>query len=237
MLINVILDRSGSMGGLVQSVIEHFNNYKEEVSHIKNTRMSIYQFDTTYETIAENMPVSEIPDLTKKIYFARGGTALLDAIGRTIRNIDAIADKPSKIVIVINTDGEENSSHEYKFAQIKEMVTERQNNHDWQFVFVGAGLDAFSVGTSWGINSGSTWTTSNTTRGYGDTYTVLAAATTSYAGGQSTFMNMEQSGIDLGIDQGIEEPKDDIDSKVNGQSGTVKERAKRKKEKLGSSTR
>lgn len=237
MLISVILDRSGSMGGLVNSVIEHFNAYKEEVSHLPNVIMSVHQFDTEYETIANALPVSEVPDLTNAVYYARGGTALLDAIGRTIRAIDAIPNKPSKVVVVINTDGYENSSHEYRIDQIKEMVTERQNNHDWQFVFVGAGIDAFSAGTSFGVHGSSTWTSSNSTRGYGDTYTVLAAATASYASGDYATMDMAKSGIDLGIDQGTEEPKDDIDSKVNGQAGTVRDRAKRKRDKLGSSSR
>lgn len=191
MLINVILDRSGSMSGQERGVIEHFNAYKEELAYlIQKINMSVYQFDTQYEAIVENIPVQEVPNLTKKVYFARGGTALLDAIGRTIRQVDALEDKPSKIVIVINTDGFENSSHEFTHAQIKEMVSERQNNHDWQFVFVGAGIDAFATGTSFGIRGNNTLTTTNDWTGYNDSYFTLTNSTVSYASGRSNTMDM-----------------------------------------------
>lgn len=224
LLISVILDRSGSMATKVSSVIEHFNNYKEEVSHIPYAHMSIFQFDTEYETIVENTPIKDVPDLTREVYYARGGTALLDAIGRTIKSIDAFKDAPSKIIIVINTDGFENSSHEYNKAQIKEMVTERQDNHDWQFVFVGAGIDAFTVGTSIGLRGGSTWTAPNTEWGYGSTYNVLSAATLDYVGNISSTVDMEKSGINLGVTQTTEETDE------------VKNKAK-KKETSGKSTR
>jgi uncharacterized protein YegL len=213
LLVAVILDRSGSMSGRTAAVIEHFNNYKEEVANLEQRAyMSIYQFDTEYDIIAENQLAVEIPDLTPNVYFARGGTALLDAIGRTIRSVDALENKPDKIVIVINTDGYENSSHEYNISQIKEMVTERQSNHDWQFVFVGAGIDAFGVGASYGINMGSTTRTTNDWTGYYSAYANLGSATQSFSSGASATMDMS---IDITNITDIEEATDSIDTKIN----------------------
>lgn len=191
MHIAVILDRSGSMQGRTDAVIEHLNSYKEEVANLpENVEMSIYQFDTEYEPIVESINARVIPDLTSAVYYPRGGTALLDAIGRTIANLDRRRDLPAKVVVVINTDGAENSSREYTQSQIKQLVTDRQSQKDWQFVFVGAGIDAFGTGAGFGVRSASTYQTTNSAKGYHDSYSTLTAATVSYAGGQSAIMDM-----------------------------------------------
>lgn len=191
MHIAVILDRSGSMQGRTDAVIEHLNSYKEEVANLpENVEMSIYQFDTEYEPIVESINARVIPDLTSAVYYPRGGTALLDAIGRTIANLDRRRDLPAKVVVVINTDGAENSSREYTQNQIKQLVTDRQSQKDWQFVFVGAGIDAFGAGAGFGVRYASTYQTTNSAQGYQDSYHTLTRATTSYAGGQSTIMDM-----------------------------------------------
>lgn len=216
MLINVILDRSGSMGSLVDSVIEHFNGYKEEVSNLEDTNvnMSIFQFDDKYETIVYNTPVEKVPDLTREVYYSRGSTALLDAIGRTINTIDAIVDKPSKIVIVVNTDGYENSSKEFTQARIKELVEDKQKQ-DWQFVFVGAGVDAFTTGTSYGFYGASTYTTTQDSAGIDASYRQMTNSTVSYASGASATM-------DMSIPLPEEEKKDTIDDKINKRAKKVK---------------
>lgn len=188
-LISMILDRSGSMAGQINSVIEHFNIYKEEVSELPGARLSVYQFDTEYETIVENLPIEQVPDLTTEVYFARGSTALLDAIGRTISHIDSILDKPSKIVIVVNTDGYENASREFNREQIKQLITDRQNQ-DWQFVFVGAGVDAFTAGQGLGLSNHSFYSTTSNSLGYNDTYTNLSTSLRSFRRGMSNTVDL-----------------------------------------------
>lgn len=211
MLIAVVLDRSGSMGGRVADVIKHFNDYKEEVEGLnQRVYMSVHQFDDKYETITSNSWVQDVPNLSSEVYFARGSTALLDAVGRTIRAVDAIEYKPEKIVIVINTDGYENASREYSGSQIKEMVTERQINHNWQFVFIGAGIDAFTSGASYGFSNASTFSMPNTSDGYGDAYNVLAASTTNYSRGATT--------MDMSLPSTIEETEKKKAKKVKNES-------------------
>lgn len=142
-LIVTVLDCSGSMGPRVNDVIGNYNWFIGEQKKFGRAKVSLYRFDTVYETIYEDRDINEIPELTTTDYFSRGGTALNDAVGKTIHAVDRLKNKPSKIIIAINTDGEENSSREFKLAQIQELVTERTENHDWQFIYLGASLNEF----------------------------------------------------------------------------------------------
>lgn len=194
-LITMILDRSGSMGGRETDVIGHYNAYMEEIRDLPGveTNVTLVLFDDQYQVIHNNQNIKYVPELTRDTYFVRGSTALLDAIGRAIRTVDALKDKPSKIVFVINTDGYENASREFTRAQIKEMVTERQNNHDWQFVFAGADIDAFGEGASIGINWQSTIRHSNTSRGYDYNNYITGIATTDYLTGASSTISLDSA--------------------------------------------
>lgn len=183
-LINVLLDRSGSMSHLVNDVIGHYNTYIGQQRGLPGkATVSLVIFDTEYQEVYLGQDINLVPTLTKDTYFARGGTAYLDALGRLIKSVDAIPNKPKKVVFVVNTDGEENSSHEYNAKTIKEMVTERQNNHDWQFVFVGAGIDALKEAAKIGIRNFSTFTTTADAAGMDSSYNTLRSATTDYRSG------------------------------------------------------
>lgn len=177
-LINVLLDRSGSMNGRETDTIGNFNSLIAEQKKIPGkVLVSLTQFDDVYEEVYVGKDINEVPKLTSSVYFVRGMTALLDAVGKLIARVDALKDKPEKILFVINTDGQENSSREFNFAKIKELVTERRDNHGWEFLFIGAGLDAFSQGSQMGFNAGQTFTASNSAAGSANTYSYVNSVT------------------------------------------------------------
>ena len=191
-LINVLLDRSGSMGGLETDVIGHYNQYiKDQREQPGKATVSLVLFDDRYEEVYIGRDINEVPELTKDTYYTRGSTAYLDAIGRLILAVDGIKNKPKKVVFIVNTDGLENSSQEFTFNKIKEMVTERHNNHDWQFVFVGAGLDKTQMERTISASGfGSYAVASATPAGMSSTYSHVTRTTSDYRSGNSISLDM-----------------------------------------------
>jgi len=160
--INVVMDASGSMAPLKNDTIKGFNGFLEEQRALPGeATLTLCIFNTKSELLFESEPIKSVRNLTEKDYNPSGGTALLDAIGKTIssteKKIAAMKeeDRPSKVLFMIITDGEENSSSSYKIEVIKEMVVgHQQEATPWEFVFVGAqGIDAISVGNSFGVAS------------------------------------------------------------------------------------
>ena len=154
-----VLDRSGSMEHLAAETIGGFNSLIEKQK--KETEGEVYVttvlFDDKYELLHDHININDIPRLTDKDYYARGCTALLDAVGRTIDNVGerlsktAEEERPSQILFVITTDGYENASVDYTKGKIKEMITLQQNTYNWKFLFLGADIDAVSEADSLGI--------------------------------------------------------------------------------------
>lgn len=142
-----ILDRSGSMGGTESDTIGGYNSYIDDLKN-KEARITTVLFDNEYEMITKRQDVKEVKKLTKKQYFVRGCTALLDAIGKTIKYMEK--EKSEKVLFIITTDGYENASHEFNKEQIKEMI---QGHKDWEFMYIGADIDSYSEGQSLGIDS------------------------------------------------------------------------------------
>lgn len=142
-----ILDRSGSMGGTESDTIGGYNSYIDDLKN-KEARITTILFDNEYEMITKRQDVKEVKKLTKKQYFVRGCTALLDAIGKTIKYMEK--EKSEKVLFIITTDGYENASHEFNKEQIKEMI---QGHKDWEFMYIGADIDSYSEGQSLGIDS------------------------------------------------------------------------------------
>ena len=154
-----VLDRSGSMDSIKNDMIGGFNTFLADQKKVKGkATIDLIQFDDHYDILLEMKDLSEATDLTDKTYVPRGCTALLDAIGRTIRrneeSINKLTDKPGKVICLILTDGEENASTEYDNAAIKKLITEKTDKEKWTFVYIGANQDSFAVGQKFGIKSG-----------------------------------------------------------------------------------
>lgn len=188
--ITIILDRSGSMHSVVKDTICGFNQFIEEQQKIDGRALlSLIQFDDRYEPNYEGIYLQTAQPLTKKTYTPRGSTALLDAIGKSIFNakirIDNMPkkDRPDKIIFVILTDGEENSSREYNLAKINEMISHQRNSHDWSFVFLGANQDAIANACKMGISTQSAITYTANNAGTGAAFASASASMTSYRGG------------------------------------------------------
>ena len=142
-----LLDRSGSMSGIELDTIGGYNSYLKEQKN-NNVKITTVLFDHEYEILYNRKNISEVSKLTNKEYYVRGCTALYDAIGRTIKTIEASDAK--KVMFVITTDGYENASKEYKKTQIKEMI---ESHKDWEFIYIGAEVDSYSEGRTIGIDS------------------------------------------------------------------------------------
>jgi len=153
-----ILDRSGSMGGLESDTIGGFNSMlQKQQSQDGECRITTVLFDNEYEVLHDRLDIKAVSPITDKEYFVRGSTALLDAIGRTINKIGN-AQKQSKpeyqadkVMMVITTDGMENASREFDYEKIKSMIENQKSKHNWEFIFLGANIDAVEVAGRFGI--------------------------------------------------------------------------------------
>lgn len=154
-----ILDKSGSMSGLESDTIGGFNSLiekqkKEDGKAIVSTVLFSDQMDVIYDRIDLN----EIPKMTEKEYFVGGCTALLDAIGNSINHVIHIHDnlkedeKPKKTLFVITTDGMENSSHEYTYKKIKNLIDSTKEKYGFEFIFLGANIDSEEEAAKLGID-------------------------------------------------------------------------------------
>lgn len=153
-----ILDRSGSMAGLESDTIGGFNAMIEkQKGEPGETLINTVFFDNVSEVIHDRVPLEKIPVLTQKEYYVRGCTALLDAIGGSIHHIANIhkyareEDVPERTLFVITTDGMENASRRYSSDQVKEMIQRQKEEHAWEFIFLGANIDAVETAGRIGI--------------------------------------------------------------------------------------
>lgn len=155
-----ILDRSGSMAGLESDTIGGFNSMLEKQRDVEGTcRITTVLFDDRYELVHDRIDIEAVSNLTEKEYYVRGTTALLDAMGRTIRKIGRIQKNTAEeyraehVMFVIITDGLENASVEYSAPKIKEMVEHQKEKYGWEFVFLGANIDAVQTAEHIGIRA------------------------------------------------------------------------------------
>lgn len=155
-----ILDRSGSMHGLEADTIGGFNSLiKKQKQETGNAYVTTVLFDTSIERIHDRIDVKEVPLLTEKEYVPGGCTALLDAIGTTIKHIVNIhryareEDIPAKTVFVITTDGLENASRLFSYGKVKKIVEYKKEKYGWEFLFLGANIDAIETAGHLGIQA------------------------------------------------------------------------------------
>ena len=154
-----ILDRSGSMGGLEADTIGGFNSMMDRQKKTgEKALVSTVLFDTEMEVLHDRAPLANIAPLTEKEYYARGCTALLDAIGGAIHHIGNVhkyardEDRPEKTIFVITTDGYENSSRKYTAERVKQMIERQKQKYGWEFIFLGANIDAIETARNFGID-------------------------------------------------------------------------------------
>lgn len=149
--ITLVVDRSGSMASIAREVIGGVNAfYAEQKKQAGEAVVTFHQFDNVFETVFYKVPLKEVQNLDGFTYVPRGMTALNDAIGRTISSLDLESKAPKMLMVM--TDGEENSSKEYKITQVKELV-EKAKAKGVQVIFMGANIDAFEVGNQYGIDA------------------------------------------------------------------------------------
>ena len=153
-----ILDRSGSMSGLESDTIGGFNGMlRRQREESADILVSTVLFDDEVEVIHDRASIGDVPPLTEREYFTRGCTALLDAIGDSIhhiRNIHKYAreeDRPVRTMFVITTDGLENASVRHTPEKVKKLIEHQEKKHGWEFVFLGANMDAVAVAGDPGI--------------------------------------------------------------------------------------
>lgn len=154
-----ILDRSGSMMGLEKDTIGGFNSMIEkQKKQGGDCYVSTVLFDNVSEVLHDRVKLENIPEMTEDDYTVRGCTALIDAIGGAIHHIGNIhkyarpEDVPEHTMFVITTDGQENASHRYTSAQVKKMIERQKEKYGWEFLFIGANIDAVETAARYGID-------------------------------------------------------------------------------------
>lgn len=158
--ITIVLDRSGSMGGIRGDTIGSFNRFIEDQKGIEagDCRVSMVQFNQQVEQVYEAEDLKNVKPLDTERYVPMGTTALLDALGETIRKTgDRLAamkegERPARVLILVITDGHENASKEFKKDQIKGMVEHQKEKYSWDFLFMGANVDSFDEGAGVGVD-------------------------------------------------------------------------------------
>jgi len=154
-----ILDRSGSMSGLESDTIGGYNallqKQKKESGEVIITTVL---FDDKYELLHDRINLRGIELITDKEYFVRGSTALLDAVGKTINKIGNVQkhtaedERAERVMFVITTDGMENASQEFSYEKVRQMTEHQKSKYGWEFIFLGANIDAISTAERLGIN-------------------------------------------------------------------------------------
>ncbi len=153
-----ILDRSGSMSGLEADTIGGYNSLLEKQKKEEGEAfISTVLFDDRQEVLHDRVPLDRIKSITEKEYYVRGCTALLDAIGGAIHHIGNIhkyareEDRPEKTLFIITTDGMENASRKYTYEKVKQMIERQKRKFGWEFLFLGANIDAIEVAGRFGV--------------------------------------------------------------------------------------
>jgi uncharacterized protein YegL len=221
-----ILDRSTSIrtSGLIDKTIEGFNSFiADQKKAPGKAKLTLCLFDggmsygaiegKTYEIIHDRVDINSVPDLNTDTFVPRGMTAMYDAIGSTIDTVynkwKESTDRPDKVVFLIMTDGEENSSKEYNQKTVFESIQKRKDEDKWAFIFIGANIDTMRVGGSMGVAAGNMMSYSNTDRGVHTAYMNMSASVSSLRSKSADFYVANVDSLDsLVSDNGVE--KEDL---------------------------
>jgi len=189
--IHMLFDRSGSMSGRESDVAGWFKGYIDEQKGVPGEcTVSAAQFDDiSYD---ETIPPMDIQKCDGKFVLApRGNTPLLDSVARSINDLGRWLEslpeskRPDRVLVIVQTDGYENASHEYTREKLKELVRQQQERYSWQFMFLGADIDAYGVGGSIGFNKGSTLSYGSSPAAYVHSFITASAGTTRWRTGMT----------------------------------------------------
>lgn len=166
-----VIDKSGSMYGSEDDIIGGFNAFVDEQKEKdENTKVTSIFFNHDYEIVFKRKAINEVGHLTRNDYRVGGATALLDAIGKTVTDLEN--EIKNKVLFVIMTDGQENSSVEFSKSQIKNMI----KNHKWEFIFIGANIDSYGEAGRIGIEKSRVANFKKSGRGVEKAYTSITRA-------------------------------------------------------------
>ena len=178
-----ILDRSGSMQGLESDTIGGYNSLLEKQKlEAGSARVTTVLFDDVVETLHDRIDLHAVSPLTPKDYYVRSCTALLDAIGSTIERIVNVQKhtapeyRSNNVLFVITTDGYENASRRYTLPQVREMITTQKERYGWEFLVLGAGIDAIAQAAAFGISEDRAVTSHADSRGTRVNYATVCEA-------------------------------------------------------------
>jgi len=185
-----ILDRSGSMSGLEADTIGGFNGLiKKQRKESGEALVSTVLFDDVCEVLHDRVPMEQVEEMTADTYFVRGCTALLDAVGGAIHHIGNIhkyardEDRPEKTLFIITTDGMENASTEFTKAKVKELISDKQEKAGWDFIYLGANIDAAEEADAIGVRKANAVTYKNTSSGVRANYDAVGVYVAERASG------------------------------------------------------
>jgi hypothetical protein len=199
--ITVILDRTGSMESIRDDTIGGFNAFlKQQKAEPGTATLTLVQFDSQdpYEVIHRFQPIAEVPALNRETYVPRASTPLLDALGRGINDLEASLgeikeeDRPSKVVVVVVTDGRENSSREFRKDQIEKMVKEKTEKSSWQFVFLSTDLAGIGDAMAVGIHADSALLFEKSGKGSAGAWASLSARTADFRSSRKKTIGFQQ---------------------------------------------
>ena len=191
-----ILDRSGSMSGLESDTIGGYNGLLEKQKQEGGEAViTTVLFDDHVELLHDRINLRGVAPITEKEYYVRGSTALLDAIGKTISKIGnaqkhtAEEERAERVLFVITTDGMENASREYSLKLVREMIERQKTRYGWEFLFLGANIDAAETAESFGIHRDMAVNYNPDGEGTQLNYQVLSDVVTSFRDGATIHEN------------------------------------------------
>lgn len=175
----IILDKSGSMSSVAGATISGLNEYVGTLKRDKNRyNLSLTLFDTEVEQRYENTALPNVPEFTGADYRPGGNTALYDAVCHTLRGLEG---QEGKNLVVIMTDGQENSSKEYKREDMQKLIKTLEGKGNWTFVYMGANQDSYTEAANFGIHVGNVVNYSASAAGVGSVMRAASVATASFA--------------------------------------------------------
>jgi uncharacterized protein YegL len=182
-----ILDKSGSMSGLERDTIGGYNTMLEKQKVAEGEcRITTVLFDNDYELLHDRIDIRAVGPITEKEYAVGGSTALLDAVGRTIHKIGNVQKRTAdgyraeKVLFVIITDGEENASREYSAEKVRAQIERQKERYGWEFIFLGANIDAVEAAGRFGINADRAQTYHADSQGVALNFDAVGEAVTSF---------------------------------------------------------